>query len=297
MAVAPLALLYAAATIHSAPIQQRLSTPKSIYLKRCGSCHGAKGEGGKGYSRPLTGSKSISDLSKYIAANMPPGQKKCSINEAKSLAPFIYNSFYSAIAQERNRPARVSLSRLTVTQYQNAVADLIGSFTPSPKLDGRHGLIGEYFKYRNFDGKDRLIQRLDQEVKFDFGNAAPQEKGFDPHHFSISWEGSVLAPDTGEYEFNVRTDHAVYLYLNNGKTPLVDAWVKSGSDVDHRGTIKLIAGRYYPLRIEFSKSTQGVNDDAQTKNKPPAKAFFELCWSRPKLAEEVIPSRCLVPVI
>ena len=44
------------------------------------------------------------------------------------VAAYIHEAFYSVDARVRNKPARVELSRLTVRQYQNALADLIGSF-------------------------------------------------------------------------------------------------------------------------------------------------------------------------
>ena len=70
----------------------------------------------------------------------------------------------------------------------------------------------------------------------------------------------MLAPDTGEYEFVVRTQHAARLYVNDATTPLIDAWVKSGDDAEHRGTIRLLGGRPYFIKLEFSKANQGVND-------------------------------------
>ena len=116
----------------------------------------------------------------------------------------------------------------------------------------------------------------------------------EPHEFSIKWEGSLFAPDTGEYEFLVRTDHSTRLWINDLKRPLVDAYVKSGADTEHHASIVLLGGRTYPLRLEFSKAKQGV-DDKKAKEKPPAKASISLEWKRPSRIMEVIPARCLSP--
>ena len=78
----------------------------------------------------------------------------------------------------------------------------------------------------------------------------------------------MLAPETGEYEFTIRTEHAARLWLNDLRRPLIDAWVKSGSDTEYRGSLFLIGGRVYPLRLEYSKAKQGV-DDSKNKPKPP----------------------------
>src|SRR5262249_19907331 len=149
----------------------------------------------------LTGTRSVGELATFIAQSMPPGPKKCTGENAKRVAAYIYDAFYSPIAQARNRPARVALSRLTVRQFRNAVTDLIGSFRSAGKQDERRGLHGEYFKARQFDGGDRMLDRVDPEVRFDFGTSSPEGDKFNPHLFTIRWEGGVLAPDTGEYEY------------------------------------------------------------------------------------------------
>ena len=101
---------------------------------------------------------------------------------------------------------------------------------------------------------ERVIDRLDPEVNFDFGTAGPSAEPdkFEPDQFSIRWEGSVLAPETGNYEFIVRTEHAAKLWINDNKQPLIDNWVKSGNDIEFRASLFLLGGRAYPLRFEFS---------------------------------------------
>src|SRR5438105_14346489 len=121
-------LLVALAAIPSAQTSKPL-TGEQIFRGQCALCHGAKGEGTKKYAKALTGSRSIGQLAEFIQKSMPPGAKqKLSSADAAKVAAYIYESFYSPIAQARNRPARVELSRLTVRQYRNAVTDLIGSF-------------------------------------------------------------------------------------------------------------------------------------------------------------------------
>ena len=107
----------------------------------------------------------------------------------------------------------------------------------------------------------------------------------------------MLAPETGEYEFIVRTEHAARLWLNDSKRPLIDAWVKSGNDTEYRGSIFLLGGRLYPLRLEFSKAKQGVDDSKnKKKKKPEIKASIALEWKLPHRTPEVIPQRCLSPL-
>lgn len=269
-------------------------TGEMVYKQKCASCHGAKGEGATdNYPHPLVGDRSVGELIDYISKSMPedkPGT--CVGEEARAVSQFIHEAFYSPTAQARNKPARIELSRLTVRQYRNAVADLIGTFRGTGKIEKQPGLRGEYFKSRRQNGKDRAIERIDPVVAFDFQDKSPDAEKMEPHEFSIRWEGAVFAPDTGEYEFLVRTDQATRLWINDLNRPLVDAYVKSGSDTEHRGSMFLLGGRTYALRLEFSKAKQGV-DDKKAKERPPAPASIFLEWTRPHRVREVIPARCL----
>jgi hypothetical protein len=277
------------------------ATGETIYRTKCAVCHGPKGEGKTAvYPHPLVGDRSIGELTEYISRSMPedkPGT--CMGEEAQRVATFIHEGFYSATAQARNQSARVELSRLTVRQYRHAVADLIAEFRQAGEVDERHGLLGEYFKSRNLGRNDRVFEQLDPVVAYDFRDQSPvtdhpDGAQIEPHEFAIRWRGSVIAPDTGEYEFLVRTDQATRLWVNDLQHPLIDAYVKSGTDTEHRGTLFLLGGRSYPLRLEFSKASQGVKDE-KAKEKPPAKAVVSLEWKRPQQIGEVIPNRFLTP--
>ena len=98
----------------------------------------------------------------------------------------------------------------------------------------------------------------------------------------MNWQGSVLAPETGEYEFVVRSENAMRLWVNDNNKPLIDISVKSGSDTEYRETIYLLGGRVYPLRLELS---QGQGEDV----------VVELLWKVPRRSLEVIPQRSLSP--
>jgi cytochrome c553 len=262
-----------------------------LYKQHCARCHGPAGEGTKKHQTPLVGDKPLAELAKVIDKTMPEDDPdKLDAAQSADVAAYISDAFYSPTAQARNKPARIELSRLTVGQYRNAVADLVGSFrSPSPKWDETRGLRGEYYNARGFQQNKRLIVRTDPGVKFDFGTRGPDDK-FEPHQFCVRWEGSVLAPETGTYEFVVRTEHATRLWVNDRRTPLVDAWVKSGSDTEFRGSVMLLGGRTYQLVLEFSKAKQGVDDSKKGKTPPPKPASIALLWKPPHGTTEVIPA-------
>lgn len=273
------------------PVVAEEPSGEQLFKTQCARCHGPKGEGTKRYQKHLEGDRSVAQLTSLIHKTMPEdGPGTLSEKEAKAAATFVYDSFYSPLARARNRPARIELARLTVRQYRNAVADLVGSFRWQPTWGTQRGLKGEYFRSRRFNPRDRVLERIDAPVAFDFGTASPVPGKAEPHEFSIRWSGAVLAPQTGEYDVVVRTEHATRLWLNDQRVPLIDAWVKSGHDTEYKATIYLVAGRIYPLRLEYSKAKQGVDDSGKTKQKPPAvKSSVALLWKPPGRALEPIP--------
>jgi hypothetical protein len=272
---------------------------KEIYLAQCARCHGAAGQGSdEFYPDALAGDRSIEQLAILIAETMPQDtDEKCTPEDSRKVAAYIYDAFYSPDAQLRNRPARIALSRLTVRQYQNAVADLVGSFRAPSEWHDQRGLRAQYFPTRNFRDDKKGVERVDANIAFDWGTESPVPEKLDAHEFSVRWRGLILAPDTGDYEFIVRSEHATRLWINDTEQPLVDGYVRATSDREFRGTIRLLGGRPYPLKLEFSKAKQGVNDSKKNKDKPKpeVKAYVSLLWKRPHHTEEVVPARYLSP--
>jgi hypothetical protein len=273
---------------------------EEIWRAQCTRCHGDAGQGSPdGYDQQLAGDQSVAQLAALIHETMPEdAEEKLGQEDAAKVAAYIYDAFYSPDAQLRNKPARIELSRLTVRQYQNAVTDLIGSFRPTADWGNERGLHAEYFNSRNPKADAPKLQRTEGVVDFDWGQSSPDPEKLEPQEFSALWVGSILAPDTGIYEFVVRTEHAARLFVNDLSTPLIDAWVQSGDDAQHRGEIQLLGGRAYSLRLEFSRAKLGVRDRKKAKEKkaefrPNAHTSISLQWKRPNHTPEVIAARYL----
>ena len=268
-----------------------------LFRKHCSRCHGDKGKGSKNYPDPLQGNLSVNQLTHYIDKTMPEDNPSQVTGEsAKVIAETIHPSFYSLIAQEKNKKARLELSRLTVRQMRESLADIVGSFrSPYPKIDQQRGLRAEYFDSRKFSKRSLVLERLDPKIQFSFGEASPAPNKMQPERFSIRWDGSVLPPEAGRYEFIVRTDQAVRVYVNETEStePLIDAAVKSGNEQEYRARITLLGSRPVPLRVEFSKGRQGVAKPGQ--DGPNTHAFIELLWKPPHGVTEIIPERWLSP--
>ena len=87
---------------------------------------------------------------------------------------------------------------------------------------------------------------------------------------------------TGWYDFTLKTENGGRLFVNDLNTALIDAWVKSGYDTEYRSSLFLLAGRIYPLRLEwftFKEKTASVG----------------LWWKRPHGIDQPIPARHLSP--
>src|SRR5437762_6462728 len=123
----PLCVVTVLVVVSSAAIAAEVDG-KQIYAQMCAKCHGASGEGSdEEYPERLSGELSVNELARLIDKTMPY-QHPEKINAEESLlgSTYIHDAFYSPIAHERNPPARIELSLLTVRQYHKSVSDLVG---------------------------------------------------------------------------------------------------------------------------------------------------------------------------
>lgn len=276
----------------------------AIYTKRCADCHGAQGQGvADEYEDPLIGERSLRALTKYIARTMPdddPGS--LSADEAAQVAAYINDAFYSPAAQARLRPAELEVARLTVPQYRTTVADLVGTFRGGrqPLPSGEHGLKGHYSGVElvkpqaekkaekentgEVKKKEKVkFERVDPWVAFVFAGESPAPATMGPEQFSVRWDGSILAEETGIYEFVIKTENGARLWVNDSRKKLIDGWVSAGPEArEEKKSIFLLGGRAYPLIFEFFKY----------KDKT---ASIALQWKPPHGVQETIPQRALVP--
>lgn len=277
--------------------KKNVAAPRSgevVYREDCLRCHGPMGQGVAGKSdEPLLGEKSVAFLAKYIAREMPeddPGT--LSQAEALASAQYIHEAFYSAEARARNNPPRLELAHLTERQYRESVTDLLGSFRRGNSTHESGGLAAVYRGLKDGDSTNtdkneaKFLERVDPVISFDFGTKAPAA-GSRAEQFKINWSGSLLVPDTGEYDFRVTTPNGVRVYVNapvNGseKNALIDLWVSSAMLRTGQGQVFLLGGRSYPLKVEFFKY----------KDKT---ASIKLEWRPPGGAWTIIPAENLAP--
>jgi hypothetical protein len=276
-----------------------------IYKNLCAQCHGDRGQGVVDkYDEPLHGSRTVDSLAKRIAKTMPEDNVgACVGDDAKAVAEYIYDAFYSPQAQLRLRPPEFDVARLTNAQFRNSVTDLVSLFRPGAERPGeRRGLNARYSgkallageppppekdpkKRREQEERERVeFDRIDERIGFSYGAASPEPQRMRADEFKVRWEGAILAPQTGSYEFVLRTENGARLWVNDRNNMLIDAWVSQGPKVrsDRQG-IHLLAGRLYPVIVEFFKAPGEKS------------ASIELRWKPPHGVEDVIPSSQLLP--
>jgi hypothetical protein len=289
------ALTYAGVTGYRS-YQRKHGPPRSgeaVYAQDCRVCHGPMGEGVAGKAdEALFGEKTPTALARYIVREMPdddPGS--LSEADAASVAAYIHGKFYSPEARARNNPPRIELAHLTVRQYRETMADLLGSFRPKAQAAAAGGL---HAVYHDSDGMNKrskkALERDDLSVDFDYAAGAPAP-GMKKDQFSVSWEGSLLVRDTGLHAFRVTTPNGARLYLNSpvsanentrddsgalGRAATIDLWVSSGAVRTGEAELLLLGGRSYPLKLDFFKY----------KDKT---ASIRLEWRPPGGVWEVIP--------
>ncbi len=288
--------------VGAAAAQEDAVTGEALYAKHCAECHGEKGEGVPDeYEDPLHGTRTLPSLARYIDRFMPEEDPDLlSEEESKKVAEYIMGAFYSQETRAGSEPQQKrAFARLTNRQFVESVADLIGSFSePTPPGPGS-GLAAKVYESDGMEKKAKLVmEREDSKLDFDFGDGPPGD-GINPEQFSIAWDGSLLAPSTGWYEFRISTPNGARLYLNGelrkgdgnnrddsgGKRQpaFIDAWVSSGAEVRQTvGRMYLLGGRSYPIRFDFFKFKE--------KN-----AMLRLEWKPPRGTWQVLAAPFISP--
>jgi hypothetical protein len=130
---------------------------------------------------------------------------------------------------------------------------------------------------------NKTIDRVEPVISFHWGADSPVKEVLEAEQFQNRFEGSVVAQETGVYEFAVKSENGFRLWINdsNESDPLIDGWVSAGPQVrEEKKTIFLIGGRAYVLRLEHFKFKE-------------QSASIELWWKSPHGVRELIPAHAL----
>jgi glucose/arabinose dehydrogenase len=156
---------------------------------------------------------------------------------------------------------------LSKISFGNKAGPVVGSGT---------GLQGSYFNNETLTGSPAVV-RVDPTVNFSFGSGSPAS-GVQSDHFSARWLGFVQAQFTETYTFHTITDDGVRLWVNGQL--LVDDWNMQNA-TEKTGTISLVAGQKYSIRMEYFDRT--------------GEADANLMWSSTSTPVQPIPKTQLYP--
>ncbi|MBK1827255.1 DUF1592 domain-containing protein [Haloferula rosea] len=272
---------------------------RQIYQKLCVECHGANGEGNdEEFVDPLYGEKSVEALARRIHRTMPEDEEHlCVDDDAAAVAAYIHQAFYSPQARAGLNPPRRDLVRLTAPQFKQSVADVVGRFM------GGHGRLlpekrGLSFKasglHEDSAGKNKFtnvkrhqFERSGEDLTFNVREMIGEEPITTRSDITVNLSGSILAEETGSYEFVVRSANGFRLRVNQDHSQLavLDRWVASGKDIREAGVrVELVGGRPYALHFETVVSPKDQH------------ATTEVLWKTPHGALERIPKRFLYSV-
>jgi hypothetical protein len=276
---------------------------KAIYQKLCAECHGDRGQGVEDeYDEPLTGEKAIEALARQIDRTMPEEDpEKTTPEDAKLIAEYIHDAFYSPEAQARNNPPQKDLARLTTEQFRSSVMDILGRFRMGPGFDRPIGSEqGLKAFYRGVElpkpgekavdntpkqgikkkRPNKTLEKVEPVISFHWGAESPDKAVLEAEQFENRFEGSVVARETGVYEFAVKSENGFRLYINDTSdgNALIDGWVSAGPQVrEEKKTIYLVGGRAYRLLLEHFKFKE-------------KSASIELWWKPPHGVKELLPA-------
>lgn len=264
-----------------------------IYKEQCLSCHGANGEGVTGeYEKTLAGALSLKQLTQRIEKTMPEGSAEdCTGPDAAAVSEYIYSKFYHKAAK-----ARPDFSRLTVTQFHQSVADIVGDFRPGWRnwINDKRGL----WVYVNGRSKSKDDKKRKRKKSVNFDKQVPSASAdmewissFEDidmsESVSMTWQGSLIPPKTGIYEIVIRSKNGSQLWFNEPNwraSPDIDAYVSKGEEIrDEKLFRHMVRGQLYPFRLK------------STKVKSDKDYFLELMWKAPNGMLTVIPTQYCLP--
>jgi len=109
-----------------------------------------------------------------------------------------------------------------------------------------------------------FLSRIDGPVSFDFQATPPPGVNNTPtpaDHFTVVWEGFVIAPANGSLSFATRADDGMRLWVNDltANPPPINMWAQGGERQSNTVTLTgLTLGQKIPVRFEMYENEGGA---------------------------------------
>ena len=134
--------------------------------------------------------------------------------------------------------------------------------------------------------KEVSKERTDRNISFNWVRNSPM-KGIKEDHFAVEWNGFIVAPESGNYTFEMAADDEASLFIA-GKPVIALNRTDKGSQSEvmgannsaaNQGVLKLKSGVPYPIKIQYREIDLS--------------ASVRLFWSSKTLKKEVVPGSAL----
>ncbi len=248
---------------------------RSVFAASCASCHSGSaftnsvlgGLQNVGTIKPSSGQR----LGAALTGIDPP-----TLRDTWATGPYLHDGSAPSIADAVRAHTNVSLNATQLAQVSAFVAQ-IGSEEPTVVSTASGGLTGNYYNSVNLGGAVVLTRK--EAVNFDWGSGSPGA-GVNSNNFSVRWQGTVQAPVGGSYRFRTVSDDGVRLWVNG--VQVINNWTDHSPTTNTSGSINLVAGQRYAIRIEYYERGGG--------------AVMRLQWRRPDSGSYVaVPAAQLYP--
>lgn len=123
------------------------------------------------------------------------------------------------------------------------------------------GLKGEYYNNVSWQGNPVFI-RTDAQIDFQWTLFSPDPEKLDNDFYSVRWQGTLQAPESGTFKIGIDGNDGYRLYLNGEL--LIDNFIKRSRQLT-LADYTFEAGREYNILIEFYE--------------PRGNAWFNLVWN------------------
>ena len=163
------------------------------------------------------------------------------------------------------------------SRAKTAAASPSGSLAPSAPASGT-GLLAQYFA--QIDESELAQTIVDATIDNVWSGTGPVNTilAGQNDNFSVVWSGYVEAPATGTYTIFGTTDDGMQISI--GGTLVVDAFFFQ-APTEHSGTIDLVAGTRYPIKIRYFEGG-GLTE-------------AHVAWQPPGDVKALIPSQRMYP--
>ncbi|WP_143785276.1 PA14 domain-containing protein [Okibacterium fritillariae] len=129
--------------------------------------------------------------------------------------------------------------------------------------EGMRGLNAVFYNNMNLAGIpaafDLGIGGANGAVNKDWGTGSPA--GLNADEFSIRMSGTIQFPQTGTYKFRTAADDGTRMFIDD--VNIVENWVPNAGTESNQGTLAVVAGQSYRVRVDYFERAGAAGIDLQ----------------------------------